>query len=136
MKEKAFTGMLLRQVLLIGMLYMGDYLFFFFEQNYFNTYLDHVLYLPEFYISIMVSLSATVGLITMYIWGIISDNTRSKYGRRRPFLLLGIAGGIGMILYSLAFPLFDQTPSAYLWCIIFDVIIIGVSSNAFLVAER
>ena len=136
MKEKAFTGILLRQVLLIGMLYMGDYLFFFFEQNYFNTYLDHVLYLPEIYISIMVSLSATVGLITMYIWGIISDNTRSKYGRRRPFLLFGIVGGTGMILYSLAFPFFGQTASAYFWCVIFDVIIIGVSSNAFLVAEK
>ena len=81
MKEKAFHGLLLRQVLLIGMLFMGEYLFFFFEQNYFNTYLDHVLFLPELYISIMVSLSATVGLISMYLWGIASDNTRSKYGR-------------------------------------------------------
>lgn len=136
MKEKAFTGMLLRQVLLIGMLYMGDYLFFFFEQNYFNTYLDHVLYLPELYISLMVSLSATVGLITMYFWGILSDNTRSRFGRRRPFLLLGIVAGTGMILYSLAFPLFGQTSNAYIWCLIVDVIIIGFSSNAFLVAER
>ena len=136
MKEKTFSGILLRQVLLIGMLYMGDYLFFFFEQNYFNTYLDHVLYLPEFYISIMVSLSATVGLISMYFWGILSDNTRSKFGRRRPFLLLGIIAGIGMIIYSFAFPLFGQTPNAYVWCLIVDVVIIGFSSNAFLVAER
>jgi len=136
MKEKAFIGMLLRQVLLIGMLYMGDYLFFFFEQNYFNTYLDHVLYLPELYISVMVSLSAGVGFITMYFWGILSDNTRSRFGRRRPFLLLGIVAGIGMILYSFAFPIFGQTSNAYIWCVIIDVIIIGFSSNAFLVAER
>ncbi|MHA1107449.1 MAG: hypothetical protein ACTSPN_17300 [Promethearchaeota archaeon] len=64
MKKKAFSGFLLRQVILIGILYMGDYLFFFFESNYFNTYLDHVLYLPELFISVMVSLSATVGLIS------------------------------------------------------------------------
>jgi MFS family permease len=136
MSEKAFHGILLRQVLLIGMLYMGDYLFFFFEQNYFNTYLDHVLYLPELYISTMVSLSATVGLISMFLWGILSDNTRSKFGRRRPYLLFGIIAGIGMILYSLAYPLFGRTLDAYIWCLVIDVVIIGFSSNAYLVAER
>ena len=136
MKEKAFSGFLLRQVLLIGMLYMGDYLFFFFEQNYFNTYLDHVLYLPELYISVMVSLSATVGLISMPLWGIASDNTRTKFGRRRPFLLFGILAGIGMILYSFAYQLFGRTETAFIWCMLIDVLLIGFSSNAFLVAER
>lgn len=136
MKEKAFHGLLLRQVLFIGMLFMGEYLFFFFEQNYFNTYLDHVLFLPELYISIMVSLSATVGLISMYLWGIASDNTRSKFGRRRPFLLFGIVAGIAMVLYGLAFPLFGRTLNAYLWCLLIDVVVIGFSSNAYLVAER
>jgi len=136
MKEKAFRGFLLRQVLLIGMLYMGDYLFFFFEQNYFNTYLDHVLYLAPIYISVMVSLSATVGLISMPLWGIASDNTRTKYGRRRPFLLFGIIAGIGMILFGFAYPLFGRTETAFLWCLIIDVVIIGFSSNAYLVAER
>ncbi len=128
MKEKTFSKFLRRQVLLIGLLYMGDYLFFFFEQNYFNTFLDHVLFLPELYISFMVSLSATVGLITMIIWGIISDNTRTKFGRRRPFLLLGIVAGIAMIFFGLS--------SNYIMCLVIDVVIIGIASNAFLVAER
>ena len=136
MREKAFSGFLLRQLLLIGLLYMGDYLFFFFEQNYFNTYLDHVLYLPELYISVMVSLSATVGLISMPLWGIASDNTRTKFGRRRPFLLFGILAGIGMILYSFAYQLFGRTETAFIWCMLIDVLLIGFSSNAFLVAER
>jgi len=135
-KEKTFSGFLLRQVLLIGMLFMGDYLFFFFEQNYFNTYLDHVLYLQPLYISIMVSLSATVGAISMPLWGIISDNSRTKFGRRRPFLLFGIIAGIGMILYSFAYPLFGKTETAFMWCLIIDVVVIGISSNAYLVAER
>jgi len=136
MREKAFSGFLLRQLLLIGLLYMGDYLFFFFEQNYFNTYLDHVLYLPELYISVMVSLSATVGLISMPLWGIASDNTRTKFGRRRPFLLFGIMAGIGMILYSFAYQLFGRTETAFIWCMLIDVLLIGFSSNAFLVAEK
>lgn len=129
MKEKVFSKFLRRQILLIGLLYMGDYLFFFFEQNYFNTYLDHVLFLPELYISWMVSLSATMGLIIMIVWGIISDNTRTKFGRRRPYLLVGgIVAGIGMMLYGLSLN--------YYICLIIDVIIIGIASNAFLVAER
>ena len=128
MTEKTFSKFLRRQVLLIGLLYMGDYLFFFFEQNYFNTYLDHVLFLPELYISVMVSLSATVGLIGMFIWGIISDNTRTKFGRRRPYLLMGIIAGIAMMFYGLSLN--------YYICLIIDAFIIGIASNAFLVAER
>ncbi|MBA7552509.1 hypothetical protein ES705_45074 [subsurface metagenome] len=128
MKEKTFDKFLRRQVLLIGLLYIGDYLFFFFEQNYFNTFLDHVLFLPPLYISVMVSLSATVGLITMIVWGILSDNTRTKFGRRRPFLLMGIVAGIAMMFFGLS--------SNYFMCLVIDVIIIGIASNAFLVAER
>lgn len=128
MKERTFGKHLLRQVILIGMLYVGDRIFFFFEQNYFNTYLDHVLFLPEIYISVMVALSATMGLIMMFVWGIFSDNTRSKYGRRRPYLLMGIIAGSGMILFGLS-------QNFYL-CLILDVVIIGSASNAYLVAER
>ena len=128
MTEKGFSKLLRRQVFLIGLLYMGDYLFFFFEQNFFNTFLDHVLFLPELYISVMVSLSATMGLITMFIWGIVSDNTRSKFGRRRPYLLLGVVAGIAMVFYGFSFN--------YYLCLIIDVLIIGIASNAFLLAER
>jgi MFS family permease len=128
LRGKTFDKFLLRQVILIGMLYIGDTIFFFFEQNYFNTYLDHVLFLPEIYISVMVALSATMGLIMMFVWGIFSDNTRSKYGRRRLYLLLGIIAGIGMIFFGLS--------QNYYLCLILDVIIIGIASNAYLVAER
>ena len=128
MKEKTFGKHLLRQVILIGMLYVGDRIFFFFEQNYFNTYLDHVLFLPEIYISVMVALSATMGLIMMFVWGIFSDNTRSKHGRRRPYLLFGVLAGSGMIIFGLS--------QNYYLCLIIDVVIIGIASNAYLVAER
>ena len=128
LSEKKFSKFLRRQVLLIGLLYCGDYIFFFFEQNYFNTYIDHVLKLPEIYISLMVSLSATMGLIMNFVWGVFSDNTRSKFGRRRPYLLLGMIAGMAMIFYGLS-------PSFYI-CLFIDVIIIGIFSNAYLVAER
>ncbi len=85
--------------------------------------------MPEIYVSILVSLSAAVGLVMNLLWGISSDNTRSKYGRRKPYLLFGgIIGGIEMITYAFA--------PDYLWCIFLDVIIIGIASNAYYVSER
>jgi len=82
-----------------------------------------VLFLPEIYIAIMVSLSAVMGLIFCLVWGIKSDNTRTKWGRRRPYLIFGgTVAGVAMILYAFS-------PN-YWWCLFFDVIIIGVASNA------
>ena len=76
-------------------------IFGFAESNFLNTYLVHVLGLTELHVAIMVSLSAAMGLIFLLVWGIISDNTRSKYVRIRPFLLLvGIISGIAMIIYA------------------------------------
>ncbi|MCK4239969.1 MAG: MFS transporter, partial [Candidatus Lokiarchaeota archaeon] len=126
-----------RQVLLIGLLFAGDQIFGFFEQNYLNTYLDQVLHLAPLFISVMVILSAVVGLIMNLIWGIISDNTRSKFGRRRPFLLFGIIVGISMILFAFSLDLGGgDVMVAYTICIILDVVIIGITSNAYYVSER
>jgi len=127
-KRKTFSKFLKLQVLIIGILWAADRIFFFFEQNFFNTYLDHVLNLSEIYISVMVALSATIGLIMNFVWGIISDNTRSKFGRRRPFFLFGVLAGIGMILYGLS--------NNYILCVVIDVALIGVTSNAYSSAER
>lgn len=136
MESRKLKGALKTQIMLIGVLWMADKVFFFFEQNFLNTYLEHVLFLSPIYISIMVSLSAAIGVIFNFTWGIISDNTRSKYGRRRPFLLFGVIAGFGMILYGLAFIFFGRTLIAYIWCVAFDVLIIGITSNAFLTGER
>lgn len=126
---KPFSRFLLFQVLIIGVLWAADTTFFFFEQNFFNTYLNHVLGLPDFpFISVMVSLSAFIGLIMNFAWGIVSDNTRSKYGRRRPFLLFSILAGLGMVLFALS--------GNYHLCLIYDVLLIGITSNAVSVASR
>ncbi|GAJ08360.1 unnamed protein product, partial [marine sediment metagenome] len=137
MKEKAFSKFLRNQVLIIGALFAGDQIFGFFEQNYLNTYLDQVLGLTPLFISLMVSLSAVMGLIMNITWGIISDNTRSKYGRRRPFLLFGIVAGISMIIFAFSIDIAGgNIMTAYIICIVLDVVIIGISSNAYYVCER
>jgi maltose/moltooligosaccharide transporter len=128
-EQKVYTHSLKIQTLVIGFVYAADMIFGFVEQNFLNTYLVHVLGLTEIYVSIMVSLSATMGLIFLLVWGIISDNTRSKYGRRRPFLILGgLIAGFAMIIYAFS-------PNFY-WALFLDVVIIGIFSNAYFAAQR
>ncbi|MFO7796453.1 MAG: MFS transporter [Promethearchaeati archaeon] len=125
---KDFSRFILFQVIIIGILWLADTFFYFFEQNIFNTYITQVLDYDDIWVAVMVSLSATVGLIMNFVWGIFSDNTRSKYGRRRPFLLFSIFAGIGMVLYAFS--------NNYVLCVIFDVLLIGITANAVSVASR
>jgi len=128
-KKNSLPRGILIQSILIGILFGGENIFGFFEQNFMNTYLKHVLGLPEFNVSIMVSLSALVGLIMNLSWGILSDNSRTRFGRRRPFFLIGgIFSGCFMILYAF---------SENFWmALIIDALIIGIFSNAYYVTGR
>jgi MFS family permease len=116
-------------IFLIGLMALGATIFGYMETELLNTYIDHVLNLDFIWIGIMVSFSATMGLIFLFIWGVLSDNTRSRFGRRRPFLLIGgIGAGIGMILFGFS-------PN-YAWAFFLDVIIMGIFSNAFYAGQR
>ncbi|MBD3194747.1 MAG: MFS transporter [Candidatus Lokiarchaeota archaeon] len=125
---KGFSRFVLIQVIVIGVLWLADTFFYFFEQNIFNTYVTNVLQLDYLYVSLMVGLSAIVGLIFNFSWGIISDNTRSKYGRRRPFLLFSLIAGPGMIIAAFS--------NNYVLLVIFDVLLIGITANAVSIASR
>ncbi|MFX1255356.1 MAG: MFS transporter [Promethearchaeota archaeon] len=128
-KRRLPKGVILQSIL-IGILFGGDNIFGFFEQNFFNTYLPHVLGLWDpFYVTIMVSLSAAMGLVANLSWGIISDNTRSRFGRRRPYIFVGgIIAGVAMVTFAFA--------DNYLIALVLDVVIIGIASNAYYVTER
>lgn len=126
---EGFSKFVRFQLIIIGLLWFADTFFYFFEQNIFNTYVNSVLGLSDFWVSgVMVPLSAAVGLLMNFVWGILSDNTRSKYGRRRPYLLLSIFAGIGMILFALS--------QNYILCVIYDAVLIGVTANGVSVASR
>ncbi|UYP46936.1 hypothetical protein NEF87_003221 [Candidatus Lokiarchaeum ossiferum] len=128
-KQRKFSRFLLLQALVIGFIKMGESVFFFFEQNYLNLYLVQVLNKEAIFVSIMVSVSAVMGLILQFVFGIISDNTRTKYGRRRPFFIFGgILAGISMITYAFS--------GSYILCLILDGIIIAIGTNSYLAAER
>ncbi len=128
-KTRSFSRFLTFQIFIVGFIKMGEFVFFFFEQNYINLYVEQILGLSEWYVSFLVSLSAIMGLVLQFVFGVLSDNTRSKYGRRRPYFIFGgILAGISMIAYAFS--------GSYWLCLILDGIIIAIGTNAYLAAER
>ena len=125
--EKIPRSMML-QIILIGISAMGIAIFFYFEGGFFNTYITHVLDLDYIFVAWMVSLSAIMGLIFVFVFGVISDNTRTKIGRRRPYFPFGIIAGIAMVMFAFS--------PDFWWCIVFDVLIIGVAINAYLAVHK
>ncbi|TFF90840.1 MAG: hypothetical protein EU548_00950, partial [Promethearchaeota archaeon] len=87
--EEKISKEMLFQIIIISIMNVGSSIFFSFEGTVFNSYVRFVLNHTYLYVAVMVSLSATMGLIFWFVFGIISDNTRSKWGRRRPFMLFG-----------------------------------------------
>ena len=126
--EEKISKEMLFQIIIISIMNVGSSIFFSFEGTVFNSYVRFVLNHTYLYVAVMVSLSATMGLIFWFVFGIISDNTRSKWGRRRPFMLFGPIAGISMVLFAFS-------PNFY-WCLFFDVLIIGIFANAHLAAEE
>lgn len=124
---------MLSQVFFIGITFIAAQLFGYVESQLFNSYLEHVI-LRDFIlrwilIGTMVILSATAGLITQLVFGILSDNTRSRFGRRRPWLLSGgIIAGIAMIFFAFTFD--------YVTALILDVIVVAIGSNMYYIAQR
>jgi Na+/melibiose symporter-like transporter len=86
----------------------------------------------------MVSISAVMGLIFNLVWGIISDNTRGRHGRRRPYILIGgVISGLLMIYFAFSLRMGrGDVWTAYIICVVIDGILIGISSNAYYSAER
>lgn len=118
------------QLFIIGLIYSAAAIFGFIEAEFFNTYLDHVLHLNvAIFVPIMVNLSALMGLIMNLVIGIFSDNTRSRFGRRRPYLIIGgLIAGSSMVLFAFS-------PNFAIAAIL-DVVIIGIASNSYYNAQR
>jgi maltose/moltooligosaccharide transporter len=99
------------------------------ESQWFNSYVSNVSNMDYVYVSLMVSASGIVGAIAFIIWGVISDNSRSKHGRRKPMLVIG---GFTTALFVILFGITTN----YWWLFICDGFIIAITSNMFHVANR
>ena len=77
------------------------------ENQYFNTFMyDNITPDPRA-VSWMVAITAVVSTVATILMGTLSDRTRTRWGRRRPYLFIGyIVWGI----LTAAFPLAVDLP--------------------------
>jgi MFS family permease len=100
------------------------------ENQFFNTFMYNNITPDPRPISWMVAASAIAATLTTILMGTLSDRTRSRWGRRKPFILLGyLAWGVMTALFpSAAF--FQPVGLAIGMAILFDAVMTVFGSTA------
>ncbi len=100
------------------------------ENQFFNTFMYNNITPDPRPISWMVAASAVTATLTTILMGTLSDRTRSRWGRRRPFILLGyLAWGVMTALFPAA-AFFRPVTLAVGMAILFDCVMTFFGSTA------
>lgn len=100
------------------------------ENQFFNTFIYDQITPDPRPISWMVAASAVTATLTSILMGALSDRTRTRWGRRKPFILLGyLAWGVLTALYPTA-AFFHPVALAVALAILFDCVMTFFGSTA------
>jgi MFS family permease len=100
------------------------------ENQFFNTFMYDKITPDPRPISWMVSITAVVALLTTILMGTLSDGARTRWGRRRPFMLVGyLLWGVFTAVYPAA-ALFRSVAVGVGMAILFDSIMSFWGSTA------
>lgn len=100
------------------------------ENQFFNTFMYNNIIPDPRPISWMVAASAVTATLTTILMGTLSDRTRGRFGRRKPFILLGyIAWGVMTALYPSA-SFFEPVGLAIFMAILLDCVMTFFGSTA------
>jgi MFS family permease len=101
------------------------------ENQFFNTFLYNEITPDPRPISWMVAITALVSTLTAIFMGALSDRIRTRWGRRKPFLVIGyIAWGIITAIFSSSAE-FDSVAAGVFMAILLDSLMtfFGASAN-------
>jgi MFS family permease len=100
------------------------------ENQFFNTFMYNNITPDPRPISWMVAASAVTATLTTILMGTLSDRTRSRWGRRKPFILFGyLAWGVLTALYPSA-SFFQPVALAVFMAILLDCVMTFFGSTA------
>jgi MFS family permease len=100
------------------------------ENQYYNTFMYNKITPDPRPISWMVAASAVAATLTTILMGTLSDRTRTRWGRRRPFIMFGyVAWGLFTAIYPLA-SFFHPVMLAVGMAILFDCVMTFFGSTA------
>lgn len=112
-----------RNVIAILIFNFGIGAYWMVENFWINLYWTRNIDQQVFFVGLMVSLSAIVGVVTQIFFGAFSDSSTSRFGRRRPFMLFAaITGGIAMCFF----------PMTKLFSVLIMAVIFGILMDAFI----
>lgn len=129
-RSQAGDGLPRKQFVSLMFLWLAGQLAWAIENQYYNTYLyDRITPNPQA-VSWMVSITAVVSTLTTILMGTFSDRTRTRWGKRRPFIFVGfIFWGVFTALFADA-AYFKSVAMGVFMAILFDSIMTFFGATA------
>jgi len=116
-------------ILALCLLAFGTTLYSEIEGQWFSSFARVIANVSYFGVSIMVALAGIFGTIFYLTWGAISDNLRTKRGRRIPLILIGMVATAGLMIIYIS--------STYFFLLLFiGGFLLAITSNMFHVTNK